>query len=478
MPSASVTMFVMNNCDRDARVLKEARSLTEAGYAVRILAVLDSSTAKYEQRGGFTIERIAPDPVHHRVLRAARFLLRLPLQVARHVRKSIRLLRAGARRFAGRLVRSLGIRNAAPSPVRTDRWRTLWPFLLPFYGLRLLVRGVKHVIRWLAIVAYTCLRRLLLLFYRPLAYLDYYYRAYEMVRDQPSDVYHAHDLNTLPVAWWASRRMKGKLVYDSHEIYTEIQGLGKLERRYFKAIERALIKRADAVITIHDSAVDEFVARYGIPSPAIVRNCPRLRKIRDATTRLRDATGIDQKDILVLYQGGFSQYRGLPHLIEAMSHLRSDFKLVMMGWGKIEPQLREQAARKGMLNERVYFVPPVPQDELLEWTASADVGVIPYQAVSLNNYLCLPNKLFEYMAAGLPVAASAFPELSRVIEGHNMGVTFDPEDPTSIAEGIMRIAMDPDVHARMAGNARDASLVYNWENEEKSLLRVYGGLKL
>jgi glycosyltransferase involved in cell wall biosynthesis len=323
-------------------------------------------------------------------------------------------------------------------------------------------RGVVRLLRWS-----------LLPFHRPLCFLDYYVRAYRLVREAPSDVYHGHDLNALPVAWWSRHKLGGKLIYDSHEIYTETSNLRRLERKVAALVERFLIRRVDAVITIHDTAADELARRYGVPKPSVVKNCPRIPPGCNRTTRLKDAIGLADSDLIVLYQGGFTKGRGLPHLIQAMTYLPEHMKLVMMGWGRIEPELRVLTEELGLLDCRVFFIPPVPQNELLHWTASANVGVIPYQAVSLNNYLCMPNKLFEYMGAGLPIVASAFPELTRVIEGALAGVTFDPEVPESIAAAVNRVLGDADLRARMSENARKASLIYNWENEEKSLLAVY-----
>jgi len=309
--------------------------------------------------------------------------------------------------------------------------------------------------------------------HRPLCYLDYYIRAYRLAREAPSDIYHGHDLNALPVAWWARRRLGGRLVYDSHEIYTEVSSLTRTGRRAAAIVERFLIRRADAVITIHDTAADELSRRYGVARPTVVKNCPRTPAGCARTTWLRDAAGLRDTDLIVLYQGGLTANRGLPNLVRAMRHLSESAKLVMLGWGPIEPELRALAADLDLLDRRVFFVPGVPQKELLQWTAGADVGVIPYQAVGLNNYFCMPNKLFEYMAAGVAIAASALPELTRIIEGNQVGLTFDPEDPESIGSAIAAILGDPSLRARMSDNARKAALVYNWENEEKNLLAVY-----
>ncbi len=510
MSSSSVTMFVMNNCHRDARVLKEAESLTAAGYSVRVIALLDKTTVVHEMRSGFAIDRVIKDPVHYRVFRllgsghrelAAKPKPKRPRgwqRVVSYLRSSVRefygdaeidvsgyaksviigilaaiflplymLSRLGIvrRRVAAPLLRAY--RKASKSPPmrawkRAHKWLRTQPRRMPYRVLR---TGRRLALR--------SARAVLLLFHRPLCFLDYYIRAYRLVRHAPTDVYHAHDLNALPVAWWARRRFGGKLVYDSHEIYTETTNMKRLNRKIAAAAERFFIRRADEVITIHDTAAEELARRYAVPVPSVVRNCPRIPPGCERTSRLQEALGLKAGDLIVLYQGGFALGRGLHNLLRAMVGLPDHMKLVMMGWGKIELELRSLAEELGLLDRQVFFFPPVPQEDLLHWTASAHVGVIPYQAVSLNNYLCMPNKLFEYMGAGLPVVASAFPELSRVIDGSSAGVTFDPEEPASIAAAMNKVLSDADLRARMSENARKAALVYNWENEEKTLLAVY-----
>ena len=114
--------------------------------------------------------------------------------------------------------------------------------------------------------------------------------------------------------------------------------------------------------------------------------------------------------------------------------------------------------------------------ELLAVTAGADVGVIPYRNVGLNNFFTSPNKLFEYCAAGVPVAASRFPELVKVVEGLSVGRTFDPDDPSSIATAVNAIVGDPAELARLRENAGRAAASFSWEREAEVLLAVYDSL--
>src|SRR4029079_49210 len=110
--------------------------------------------------------------------------------------------------------------------------------------------------------------------------------------------------------------------------------------------------------------------------------------------------------------------------------------------------------------------------ELLRYTAGADIGVIPYQPVGLNNLYTTPNQLFEYIAATVPIAGSAVPEIKRFLSEYGLGVTFDPYDPRDMAATINGLLADPDRLREFRANARAAAEVLNWEREQEKLLRI------
>jgi glycosyltransferase involved in cell wall biosynthesis len=167
-------------------------------------------------------------------------------------------------------------------------------------------------------------------------------------------------------------------------------------------------------------------------------------------------------------------HRGLENLVKAAGRFRRAH-LVLMGWGPLLPDLKAVAVSEGVTG-RVTFIDPVPMGELLAVTAGADLGVIPYRNVGLNNFFTSPNKLFEYCAAGVPVAASRFPELVKVVEGHQVGRTFDPDDPSSIAAAVNAIVDDPAELARFRDNAGRAAAGFSWEREAEALHAVYDSL--
>ncbi|MGH2793437.1 MAG: glycosyltransferase [Actinomycetota bacterium] len=285
-----------------------------------------------------------------------------------------------------------------------------------------------------------------------------------------ADVFHAHDLNTLEPARRAARRRGAALVFDAHELYTELPGLGDGERRRWERLERALIREADAVIVPSPSRGDVLVERYGIATPVVVMNCPDRSPPPDpAAGPLAPLRRGGER--LLVYAGGFIAGRGLENLIRAVP-LVDGTRLVMIGWGPVEPMLREIARNDGVA-ERVTFLAPVDPDEVVPTIAGADVGLAPYLPIGLNNELAAPNKLFEYLHAGLAVAASDVPDVRRVVEGLAVGELFDASDPSSVAAAVRRLIADARTLAACRERARAAADRYTWEAQAAVLLRTY-----
>jgi glycosyltransferase involved in cell wall biosynthesis len=286
----------------------------------------------------------------------------------------------------------------------------------------------------------------------------------------PADVYHAHDLNTLGPAVAAAEAIGARLVYDAHELYPDLTGLGKGERARWRRLEQRLIARADAVIVPSAGRADEMQRRYGV-RPSVVMNCPAATAPPNpsASALTRERRGDEH---LVVYAGGYTPNRGLENLIEAAS-LVARVRLVMIGWGPLEGRLRERASA----SDAVVFHDAVSPDELVPLLAGADIGLAPYVPIGLNNTLAAPNKLFEYLHAGLAVAGSDLPDIRAVVTGHQVGTLFDASDPRSIADAIDRLTRSPDALATARANARTAAPLYTWEAQEKTLLEIYDGLR-
>jgi len=291
---------------------------------------------------------------------------------------------------------------------------------------------------------------------------------YIIAADFPASVYVAHDLPQVPAAAMAAAVHGGRLVYDSHELYPE-QSFVLKDKPLLEAMERHLAPMADQVIVVNESMAAEMAARYGVQSDVIL-NCPSLDPSAfpvPRTGRLAESLGLTAGRRILLYQGNIvAKIRNLENIIGAMALVAAaDVVLVLMGQDNGGGNDLVRLARaKGLLNRSVFFHPSVRQDELLSFTASAEVGLIPYTPVDWNTKYCTPNKLYEFIVAELPILANDLPELSRFVAGQEIGLNLPMGDAPAIARAIDRMfGADIDLFRK---RLRDVSPRFLWRNHE------------
>ena len=306
-----------------------------------------------------------------------------------------------------------------------------------------------------------------------LRFLRFYLKAFWRAMRVKAEVVHAQDLYSLPVAYVAARVHSAALIYDSHEYYLGMDSLigRRFERSVWAFVERAFIGKADRVITVGDAIADILRARYSIRRPVVVRNCPAFRRF-ERSDALRERLRIPKAVGIVLYQGVMDAGRGLFTILESVKRVEGCC-LVMLGDGHILDELKEHARRLD-LSDRTFFPGSVPLQDLMRYTASADVGIHLIENTCPNHYYCLPNKLFEYMMAGLPVIISDFPEIGKVVRGAQAGLLVNPEEPAQIADAIRRLLSDGELLRKFSEHGlKAAEERYNWERESLKLERVY-----
>lgn len=286
------------------------------------------------------------------------------------------------------------------------------------------------------------------------------------------DIVHCNDLNTLPlgVLLKVASRGRVKIVYDAHEYETELNGLAGLEKRLAALLERRLIKYADKVFTVSDSIASEYRRLYGIPKPELVLNCPPYQEVQSQDL-FRNELGIRKDQTIFLYQGGLSRGRGIELLLEAFARLSGDQNvIVFMGYGPLATEVQRHA----MIHESIFFREAVPPSILLNYTASADYGVLFYENNCLNHDFCSPNKMFEYLMAGIPVLAANLFEMKRLIEKYGLGVVATENTVDGFIEAVnTSLAFD---YPQIQQNVFAARKIFNWEEQEKVLLRIYNEL--
>jgi glycosyltransferase involved in cell wall biosynthesis len=310
----------------------------------------------------------------------------------------------------------------------------------------------------------------------PVKYGEFLAKALARLVRDPADVYHAHDLEALVPAWLAGRLTGGRVVYDSHELFTE----RPIElRAVWRMIERFLLRRVDAVIAASEERAHIMHAEYGAPTlPTVVANCPQ-RRGRPARSSLRAQLPAHRRDArVVVYQGGLSPGRCLERLTTAAAEFGPDTILALVGARSpfFESVLRPLIDAEG-LDDRVFWIPPVDADEVVSFIEAADLGVVIYQNSCRNNYYCAPNKLYDYCMAGLPVVGPDFPPIRRLVEEYGIGMTFDPERPATIAASVRQVLDDDDAYARAVAGCAAVADSANWETESVKLVQLYGRLE-
>ncbi|MBE7555394.1 MAG: glycosyltransferase [Anaerolineales bacterium] len=294
------------------------------------------------------------------------------------------------------------------------------------------------------------------------------------------DIIHIHDLPYLKVGVEAKKRLQVPLIYDAHELYPEISTLTAKQKRDLSRIEARSIAQCDRVITVNPLIAEEMARRYHIPQPEVILNAvvvPAGFKPTSKEDRFRQQFQIPADHQILLFQGWLSLDRGLAELVRAMAHLPSSLHLVLMGYGEEAKAVLAKIALEEKINDRVHFKEAVSQAELLFWTASADAGIIPYQPVDLNHYFCSPNKLFEFIQAGLPIIANDLPFLRQVVAGEGFGVVMPLTDVNSFAQAIQSMfAPEAGGPGRFKKNLLEKAAKYSWQVEETKLLDLYATL--
>lgn len=290
------------------------------------------------------------------------------------------------------------------------------------------------------------------------------------LRSMQVSCFNCHSLPVLPlsilVKWWK----RCVLVYEPHELETETAGLWGKRQWLARRVERLLIGRADSVCVVNRSIADWYLAHYRLKSVSVARNVPYRSQAEPLRTGLlRKAVGLGDDAQLFLYQGLLAPGRGVDLLIEAFSALSPDKHLVFMGYGELESRIREAAAQ----HANIHFMPAVPPGQVKDYTVDADVGISLIENVCLSYYLCLPNKLFEYVACGVPAVVSDFPEMGRFVDEYDCGWKTEPD-----AQALRRLVqgLTAGELAAKRANTRDSGRLYCWQEEEKPLLAMYQAL--
>lgn len=446
--AARVALLVYNDAHNDSRVLKTAASLRSAGAQVRIFAVA-RGRAGYAEGPDVVGDGIEVD-------RAPEF------ELVRYAPWALNL----ARRVTGRPIPPVaGV--GAPE-------RVVAPIQPPSSTVERLIDDV-----WLRT-------------YRVVSLSLYWVESARAASAWKPDVVHANDGNTLAPALWIARSCDAEIVYDAHELWQHrnVRPDRPIAPLVEGAIEAWAIRRAAGVITVSPSIAIWLQEAYDLPErPTLVRNIPRgidsgatgeqasdgFLGATSARGQLRAMAGLDPETQVIAYGGRITTSRGIEETLDALALLPDSIHFVLLGYGEADYlatlHTRIEALR---ITARVHFVGAVPSDQVSAALADADLSVVFVRPICLSYEFSLPNKLFESIHAGLPIAAADLPDTAAIVREHGVGEIFEVDNPDQIARAMAAtmaaVLADPHRY-RVAAEVAATSLI--WQHEEQELLELY-----
>jgi glycosyltransferase involved in cell wall biosynthesis len=308
----------------------------------------------------------------------------------------------------------------------------------------------------------------------PMFYALYNIRLFWFLLWHHADILVSNDLDTLPANFLAAIIKKIPLVYDSHEYFTGVPELTNRPKiqRIWKKIESYCLPKVDYAITVNESIAQLFKEEYN-KDFNVIRNVPLITKpFLSERENLRRELGLPlNKKILILQGAGINIDRGAEELVAAMSYL-PDFLLLIVGGGDVIGDLRKIVSEKN-LKERVLFIAKQPIEILRKYTAASNLGVTLDKANNINYKLSLPNKLFDYIHAGVPVLSSDLPELKRIIVGYDIGKISPDHDPKNISKMIDEMFSSEEQIKKWEANTVIAAKDLNWDKEKERLLSIF-----
>lgn len=433
-PGLRVTIVAANTFEFDSRFLRTSTSLAADGHQLRILGWSGPGLPRHEILApGVGLTRLDVDR------RISSGLAPLPSAV-----------RAGISRLLGLDPQATVLPPDAPSGL--DRLRH------PLRRLLEVIANARRAGPWTEAV---------------------------LAEASDTDVFHAQSLICLPVVRAAARRAGGRFVYDVADYHTEAARLARMPRPIRAIVrwrERRWARDAAGFLAVSEPVAELVSQRWGVSRPAVLLNCPPAWRPDEPgpmrSDLLRHAAGIAPGRPIVLYQGGFSIDRGVEELVAAVSHpalVELDAAVVFMGYGRLADFL-ESAARDHP--GRIHVLPAVPPDELMPWTAGADVAFVGQPPRTLNQRMNLPNKLFESLMASVPVVVSEGNEQCRLVSAERVGRCVDVDDPSAVAAACAELlAAPPGEREALRAHCRSVALgKYTWELNVSGLLELYRSL--
>ena len=301
-----------------------------------------------------------------------------------------------------------------------------------------------------------------------LFYVFFNIRLFGWLLFRKKGIFVSNDLDTLPACWLASKIKGLPLVYDSHEYFTEVPELigRKFVRNFWLIIEKNLVPGLKYAYTVSEPIAEEYRKAYNV-NFQVIRNLPYRSQHPIRSPDLLQSDPIP----VIIYQGSLNPGRGLESVILAMKQLE-EYRFRIFGDGPLRKNL-EKLVEENNLSGCVLFMGRVPFSELQSYTRQASLGISLEENLGRNYYYSLPNKLFDYIQARIPVLVSGLPEMRKIVEGYNVGLVTDSLNPEILARLIKGIMSDEEKRMIWKKNLHKAAEDLCWENEKGKMIEIY-----
>ena len=342
------------------------------------------------------------------------------------------------------------------------------------YEVKLIGRQYKNSPKLLP-RPYSC-KRMQLFFKRgPFFYAEYNLRLFFLLLFSKADVLFSNDLDTLLPNYLVSRIKRKKLIYDSHELFTELPELiGRpMIKWVWASLEHFLFPKLQNIITVNKSIADIYKEKYK-KKIQVIRNIPLPIKLDTKVTK--EDLGFQKDDFLIILQGaGINMHRGAEEALEAMKYVFGA-KLLIIGGGDVFEELKRKRVELH-LEDKVQIIDKLPYQELIQYTFIADLGLSLDKDTNLNYRYSLPNKVFDYIHSNTPILVSRLPELLNIIETYKIGGSVRNIRPQCIADKINAVIKNPAFITEWKENLIKAQKELNWNLEEEKYLRFLSQIK-
>jgi len=313
-------------------------------------------------------------------------------------------------------------------------------------------------------------KRMRLLFEKGVCfYLEFHVRLSFFLLRNKANLLFSNDLDTLLPNYLISKLYKSKLIYDSHEIFCEVPELiaTPFKKKIWLSLEKSIVSKLKHCITVNLSIANWFKEKYGVTFH-VIRNIGVVTN--DILIRSRNELGIPNDKKMILIQGaGINIERGAEEVVEAMQFL-NEVILYIIGSGDVIEQLKLESKQK-KLQDKIVFIDKIPANELANYTANADLGLTLDKDTNLNYRFSLPNKVFDYINAGIPILSTKLPELENLITKYQIGFFIDNHEPKHIAEIINKVLNSQDYNTYKI-NTQLAKKENSWEIEKQVLINL------